>query len=318
MLNNSLARIAERVLAEEDITVSEADKLISAPIFDLLYCANKIRYKSFGNKVKSCSIINIKSGVCAEDCKFCAQSSQYSADIERFPLIESDKIDKAETDSLHNRAYSLGLVTSGKTPTSEELEKICTYIRNMNHLEPHASLGILTEEKAAALREAGLKMYNHNLETSRSFYPNICTTHSYDDRIKTVRIAKRYFSVCCGGLFGMGEDWSDRIELAFTLKELDVDCVPLNFLNPIPGTPLGHLSLLRPMDVLRIIAIYRFILPKNTIEIAGGREKNLRDLQSWIYYAGANASLIGNYLTTVGKTPEEDIAMIEDLELCIT
>lgn len=316
MIDKSLIKLTEKALSRKNLTSSEANKLVSAQIYDLLYCANKIRHKFFGNSIKLCSIINAKSGKCPEDCGFCAQSSRYNAEVKCFPLISREKIAKAERQTKENKAYSLGIVTSGQSPTNEELDKLCNSIKKMKSVEPHASLGMLTEEKANALKKAGLKMYNHNLETSRSFFPKICSTHKYDDRIKTIKIAKGYFKICSGGVFGLGESWRDRIELAFTLKELNVDCVPLNFLNPIKGTPLENQMPLEPFEILRVIAIFRFILPDKTLEIAGGREKNLRDLQSWMYYAGANAALAGNYLTTIGKDPKEDLQMITDLDLC--
>ncbi len=318
MINNFLTELTKNILSKKrNITHTEANELVVSPIYDLLYCANLIRTKFLGNKIKLCSIINSKSGRCSEDCKFCAQSSDYDTGINCFPLVDRNKIKRAEKEAQRNKAYCLGIVISGKEANDKELNEICKYIKNMKIVEPHASLGILTEQKAKMLKNASLKMYHHNIETSKRFFQKICSTHTYNDRIKTIKIAKKYFKTCSGGIFGMGETWQDRIDMAFTLKDLDVNNVPLNFLNPIKGTPFESRRLLRALDVLRIIAMFRFILPDKNIMTAGGREKNLRGLQSWMFYAGANATLTGNYLTTTGKYPKEDIEMIKDLGLSI-
>ena len=179
-----------------------------------------------------------------------------------------------------------------------------------------ASLGLLDIDTALRYKKAGLKNYHHNLETSESFFKNICSTHSYKESIETVRIAKKTgFRVCSGGIFGMGETPQQRVELAFTLKELDVDCIPMNFLNPISGTPLENMPPMKPLEILKTIAVYRFILPQKDIIICGGREINLRDLQSFMFVAGANGTMLGNYLTTKGRAAKEDLQMIKDLGL---
>jgi biotin synthase len=316
LINKLLVKLTKKVISNKGISISESKKLVNLPIYDLLFCANKIRDKFFSNKIKLCSIVNAKSGKCSEDCRFCAQSSYHKTNVKSFSMIDKEKVVKAAKQAKSNKAYSLGIVTSGKGPEKKDILRICSYMKKFN-VEPHASLGILTEENAKILKKAGLKMYNHNLETSQRLFSKICTTHKYSDRIKTIKIAKKHFKVCSGGIFGMGETWKDRIELAFTLKKLDVDCIPLNFLNPVKNTPMEKRKLLKPFEILRIIAIFRFINPNKTIEIAGGREKNLRNIQSWMYYSGANAVLTGNYLTTLGMDPKEDIQMIDDLELSI-
>ena len=169
---------------------------------------------------------------------------------------------------------------------------------------------------AESLVKSGLKRINHNLETSESFFPNVCSTHAFADRVNTIRVAKESgLEICSGAIFGIGEGINDRINLAFTLKDLDVDVVPLNFLHPIPGTPFEDCTPLTPMEALKIISVFRFILPDKDIKVAGGREVNLRDLQSWMFYAGANSTMIGNYLTTKGRKVEEDLQMINDLKL---
>jgi len=189
-------------------------------------------------------------------------------------------------------------------------------IREETTIDPSCSLGIIDTATAIALKKAGVKTYHHNLETARSFFPNICTTHDYQEDLDTLRIARDAgLNVCCGGIFGMGETVPQRVELAMMLRELNIDSVPLNFLNPIPGTRLEAADFITPLDCLMTIAIFRFILPAQRISVCGGREKNLRDLQSWIFLAGASGTMIGNYLTTTGRLPEHDWQMLRDLEL---
>jgi biotin synthase len=216
-------------------------------------------------------------------------------------------------------AHEFSIVTSGRSPSRRDIESICEAIERLKESAPLvrcASLGQLNDEKAAKLKAAGLESYHHNLETSRRFFPQICSTHDYEKRLETVRVAKRHgFSVCCGGIFGMGEADEDRVELAFTLKELDVDSVPLNFLNPIPGTRLQDQPPLSPLKILAIIAVYRLVLPRKNILVCGGREVNLRDLQSFMFLAGANGTMLGHYLTTRGRPPEADLQMVDDLGL---
>ena len=222
-----------------------------------------------------------------------------------------------------NLSYAFSkIITSGTSISKgEELERICRALRRIRSetgITPSCSLGIIDLETAQALREAGAGTYHHNLETARSFFPQICSTHEYDEDVETVRVAKKAgMGVCCGGIFGLGETASQRIELAFTLKELDADSIPINFLNPIEGTRLAGASNITPMECLITVALYRLILPDKMITVCGGREHNLRDLQSWIFLAGASGTMIGNYLTTVGRPPEADWQMLKDLGLDI-
>ncbi len=315
--------IEQKVLAGNNITPDEAlwlTEIKGADFYDLIASANRIRERYKGRKIGLCSIINAKSGRCGEDCAFCSQSAHHKTDIEEYPLLNSDRILEGAQQASASGAHKFGIVISGKgIEYPEEMESICLSIRMLrekSNIHCCASLGILSNESAHSLKEAGLQEYHHNLETARSFFPNICTTHEYDEDIETIRVAKETgLRVCCGGIFGMGESPEQRIELAFTLKELDVDSVPLNFLRPITGTRLEGAVLLRPMEILKIIATYRFILPTKDIKVAGGREWTLRDLQSMIFAAGANSAMLGNYLTTKGRNFEEDLQMIEDLEL---
>lgn len=284
-------------------------------LYDLLYTANRIRERHCGNKIKFCSIVNAKSGRCSEDCKFCAQSSHYNTEAPEYDLKEPQEILSIAKKSSAPRFC---IVTSGRRV--DDWGKIYDTIRLLRKettLKVEASLGCIDLEHAVLLKEAGLARYNHNLETSPNFFPHICTTHSFNDRLNTARAIKKVgLELCCGGIFGLGETWDDRIELACVLKELNPDSVPLNFLHPRPGTPLENIKPLEPHEVLRIIAVFRIILADRDIFICGGREHNLRSLQSWMFYAGANATMMGNYLTTAGNPPEEDLRMIEDLGLC--
>ncbi|MBI5183930.1 MAG: biotin synthase BioB [Nitrospinae bacterium] len=320
---DKIKRLEQRVISGNDITHEEALWLTGIKgmdLYDLIASANRIRDRYKGTRISLCAIINAKSGRCGEDCAFCAQSAHHKTGIEVYPLLDSNRILEGAQQALASGAHKFGIVISGKGIGSPgELEGICLSIRRLReetNIHRCASLGIIDNESAHRLKEAGLQEYHHNLETARSFFPNICTTHEYDEDIETIRIAKGLgLRVCCGGIFGMGESSEQRIELAFTLKGLDVDSVPLNFLHPIPGTRLEGAIPLRPMEILKIIAIYRFILPTKDIKVAGGREFNLRDLQSMIFAAGANSTMVGNYLTTKGRDFREDLQMIEDLEL---
>jgi biotin synthase len=320
-MNIKIGKIANRVLQGKGISYEEAHFLMGISgneIYDLLYWANHIRYDSFKNVISTCSIISAKQGGCSEDCKFCAQSTHYGADISSFPLVEKGKISEAVEGARNYSVNSIGVVTSGYSLQGDkDFNRICDYIHELskyNGIPIHTSIGTVTYEMAMKLASSGVKMINHNLETSERYFPNVCTTHYYEERVETIKNAKKAgMEVCSGGIFGVGESVEDRLDLAFALKALGVDAIPLNFLNPIESTPLCFEKPLEPMAILKIIAVFRFIIPDKEIKIAGGREANLRDLQSWIFYAGANSTMIGNYLTTKGKSANEDLQMIKDL-----
>lgn len=282
--------------------------------------AGDLRCRFFANKVELCSIINAKSGNCFQDCRFCAQSAHYKAKIEKYPLVSSDRMVECAQSASKMKARGFGIVTSGDCISPQkEIPEICraiSRIREQGLINPDASLGRLTPDMAFRLKDAGLVRYHHNLETSERFFPNICTTHSYKDRVNTVKIAKKTgLEVCCGGLFGMGETPQDKIDLAFMLKELDVDSVPLNFLIPISGTPLEAAKPLSADEILMTIAIFRIILPDKQIKVCAGREHNLKNRQKEIFAAGASGMMIGGYLTQAGNPPQEDLKMLEDLGL---
>lgn len=282
--------------------------------------AHQLREKTFGNRALLCSIINAKSGRCSENCAFCAQSAHYRTAAPVYPLKSREEIVAGAVAAQAEGSHCYGIVTSGaRLSTGPELETVLAAIREIRAncvIEPSASLGILDESTARKLADAGCVTYHHNLETARSFFPQICSTHDYEQDVDTVRLAKSVgMRVCCGGIFGLGESPEQRVELAETLRELSVDSVPLNFLNPIEGTPLENKRELTPMDCLRIVALFRYYLPATPISVCGGREPNLREFQSWIFMAGASGTMVGNYLTTAGRNRETDLQMVRDAEV---
>lgn len=322
VLHQAVRDIGEKVLREEPIEYQDALELIrlgDEHLFDILFFSDKIRKKYKGNRINLCSIVNAKSGRCAEDCAFCAQSAYFKTDIEEYPLLNQEDILNKAQSAKRLGAHEFSIVTSGKEVRGDELESVTRFISSLkenNSIIRCASLGLINKETAQRLKEAGLQNYHHNLETSKSFFPNICTTHSYGENFETIKIAKEAgLYVCCGGIVGMGETKEQRIELAFALRELDVDSVPINFLNPIKETGLEDRPLMEPMEALKTIALFRFILPKKEIIVCGGREVTLRDLQPMIFMAGASGILIGDYLTTKGRNHKEDLQMIKDLGL---
>jgi len=299
-------------------TALDLSRQMGTEIFELLALANRTRGKYRGNNVDLCSIINAKSGACPEDCSFCAQSAHSDTGAKVYPLLDKGKILEAVLSSKENGVRRFCIVTSGKKPSDRELNEICGFIEAIREtgLLPCATLGMLDREQLARLKDAGLHRYHHNLETSEAFFSEICTTHTYIDKIKTIEAAKSLgLSVCSGGIFGLGESWQDRIDMAFALRETGVDSVPVNFFTPISGTPLESLGMLNPLEALKIIAIYRLILPDREIRVCGGRPATLRDMNSYIFFAGADGLLAGNYLTTTGRSMRDDLQMIKDLEL---
>ena len=313
------------------LRIFEGGRLDEAEALDLLAAqgarlsfhlagAHAIREHFLGNRINLCSIINAKSGRCAENCSFCAQSTHHRTTAPVFPLKDEDEIIREATAAQQNGAHCFGIVTSGtRISPGAEFDRVLAAIgriRRETDIEPSASLGILDQPSAMALAEAGCATYHHNLETARSFFPQICTTHDYEEDVQTVRVARQAgMKVCCGGIFGLGESQRQRVELAATLRELEVDSVPLNFLNPVAGTPLENLRELTPLDCLRTIAMFRYMLPERHISVCGGRETNLREFQSWIFMAGASGTMVGNYLTTQGRNLDQDLQMLRDAEV---
>lgn len=321
-MDRYIKALGEKVLDGCGVTREEAlfiGCLRGDAVYDLLYWANRIRQRFLGNDIHCCALVSAKQGRCPEDCRFCAQSARFNTAVEEFSLMARGGLEGAVRSAPESGAGSLGIVTSGRELSGDELDRLCEEVRGVNGangVHVHASLGLLSPQGARKLKESGVRRINHNLETSEKFFPRLCTTHSYNDRMRTIMAAREAgLEVCSGGIFGAGESPEDRVDLAFALKEMDVDTVPLNFLHPIPGTPLADAAPLAPRDILGIIALFRFILPTKEIKVAGGREKNLGDLQSWIFYAGASGIIIGGYLSTKGRTPQEDLRMISALGL---
>ena len=317
-----IEKLKERAIKKRDIGFDDAltlYRLGSENPFLLMAYAAEIREHFKGKNVNLCGIVNAKSGICPENCKFCAQSAHYCTDAPVYPLIGSDVMVEKAREAKGFGAHMFGIITSGTRIADEaEWEQIYDAIKGITKLgiKPCVSLGMLDTDRARKLQEAGLFRYHHNLETARSFFDNICTTHAYEEDIDTVKTAKAAgLSTCSGGIIGLGETMEQRIELAVTLKELDVDCVPVNILNPRPGTPLEDTQQLSPMEILVTIAIYRFILSDKDIKLCGGKERNLRQLLPLGIVAGCNSLMTGDYLTTQGRNPELDKEMIKDLGL---
>jgi len=290
--------------------------------WEVFLAADSLRQKTFGDRVDACSIINAKSGNCSEDCAYCAQSAHHDADAAVYPLLPEDRIVDAAKLAIDNGVRRFCIVTSGKSVyTDEELASIARCITRIRELGamPCATLGSLDQDQMRLLKDAGLNRFHHNIETSRSFFPDICTTHGYDERVETVLTAKELgLSTCSGGIIGMGETAMDRAKMALALRELDVDSVPLNILMPIPGTPLADAEPIGPMDALRTIALFRFVLPDKEIRVCGGRVSGLGELHPLMFHAGANGMLTGDYLTTSGRDYETDLRLLDVLGLHIS
>ncbi len=282
-------------------------------IFTLFAGASRLREAFRGNLVDLCSIINAKSGGCTEDCSYCAQSARVKTGINTYPLMEEEEILRAALSAKAAGAGRFCIVTSGRKPGKRELERIARAIGLVRGagLLPCATLGLLDAGELRLLKDAGLERYHHNIETSGRFFPEVCRTHSYDEKLRTIRAARQAgLSVCCGGIFGLGEGWEDRVDMAFQIRQLEADSVPLNFLIPVPGTPLGGRAMLSPFEALRIISIYRFLLPEKEVRVCGGRPQCLGEFNHLVFQAGADGLLIGDYLTKKGRPPEEDLSLI--------
>ena len=288
--------------------------IIDAPLDDLLNEASRIRSMTFGNEIDFCAIVNVKSGRCAMDCRFCAQSQHHQTSIETYPLLQTEEL-SSETHKLWDQnVHRIGWVSSGCSLPEKEIDVlVASAEKNLAAKDSQqlcASLGQLDTAALRQLQAAGFCRYHHNLETSERFYPSICTTQRWQDRRATVEQVKELgWSVCSGGLFGLGETWEDRLQLALTLQKLEVDSVPINFFTPIPGTPLADQKVLSVEEALRIVVLFRLTLPKATIRICGGRPTVFaqRQQDKLLFRAGANALMTGNYLTTSGISPEEDM-----------
>jgi biotin synthase len=284
---------------------------------ELIAHADSVRRKHIGSKMELCTILNAKSGQCTEDCKYCAQSAHHKTDIQVYALNSVDQIVQAAHAAHDIGSHRFGIVTSGCALSHDEVARVAQatrQIRDKIGIDVCGSLGIVTPEDLHLLKQSGMTRYHHNIETSRRFFPHITTTHSFDDRIRTIRAAQAEgMEVCSGGIIGLGETLDDRIDMALCLKELDVDSVPINVLVPIKGTALENQPPLSCDDAIRTIAIFRIVLENKTIRLAAGRESLLKDFQALAFHAGANAMLIGGYLTTRGRSVEEDRKLVREV-----
>lgn len=322
-MTQSIEEIGSEILnSGEGISKETAYALLKtadSEILRLAHTANRIRERFMGKKVDLCTLINAKSGRCSEDCAFCSQSKHYDTGVAEYEFVSAEQVIEAARSAERNGVHEFCIVAAWRAIPDEIFPKVKEAVRAVKEntkLQVTCSLGFLTDEQARELKEAGADKYNHNLESAASYYGNVCTTHTHQQRTNTIdQIHAAGLESCCGGILGMGETPQQRIDLAFEWKALNVSCIPVNILNPRPGTPLEQLEPLPPMEIIKTIAIYRLILPKAVIKVAGGRERNLRDLQALALMSGANGLIVGNYLTTLGRDPEEDLQMIKDLGL---
>lgn len=288
----------------------EISTLLKLPLAELISIADRTRQDEAGDTLELCNIMNAKSGMCGEDCKFCAQSSHHSTAASNYPLKSKNEMIEAAKHAKAIGAHRFDIVTSGNILAKDDLRTIAETIAEIRKgigIDMCASLGKLDEESLALLKSSGLSRYHHNIETSPNFFPKIVTTHTFQDRVDTIRAAKKVgLQVCSGAIIGMGETWDDRIDMALILKELDVDSVPINVLVPVKGTALEGMKVLSSSDAIRTIAIFRIILRDKIIKVAAGRESALKDFQAMAFMAGANGMLIGGYLTMRGRSSEDD------------
>lgn len=298
------------------MTKNEAMKLVTVNLNELTKEANELRKDLCGNLFDMCTIINGKSGHCSEDCKYCAQSCHYSSSIAEYPLLSAQDMLKEAVYNDNKGVLRYSVVTSGKRLTDDEVDQMVENYQTIHQncsIELCASHGLLSYEQLVKIKRAGVTRYHNNLETSRRYFPHVCTTHTYEDKIATIRAAQKAgLTVCSGGIMGMGETWEDRIDMALTLRELGITSTPINILNPIPGTPYENAEPLTNDEVCRIAAIYRFLLPKAMIRMAGGRGL-LSDKGKNVFCSGSNAAISGDMLTTSGITIDEDMCMLKKL-----
>lgn len=301
----------------------ERDELLAvarapgASLMELIGLAHRVRLAHRGPAVSLEGILSAKSGACTEDCGFCSQSARFKTAVDAHPFLATELVVECARKAQEAGAIEFCIVVSGRGPDARLLSRVIDVVRAVRaetSLEVACSLGLVTAEDAAALVEAGVRRYNHNLETSRRFFPKVCTTHTYDDRLATARIVREAgMELCCGGILGLGETVEDRVDLALELADLRPDEVPVNFLDPRPGTPMARRPLLSPEEALRMLAVFRLALPASAVRLGGGREKVLGHLQSLGLLAGADALIVGNYLTTEGRPAADDLALLESL-----
>jgi len=317
-IDNTLTHLSKGLGPNTEQALTLLGPLTMAQRLRLMSLAAALTEKAFGGRVELCAIINALSGRCSEDCRFCSQSARYSTSAATYSLLSEDRVVEAANRAKANGAARFSLVTSGKAASDKVVDQLCPMIERIAGLGllPCASLGCLAGPALRRLRSAGVDRFHHNLETARSFYTEICTTHRYEERLETLEAARSAgLSLCSGGIFGLGESKAQRIELIEALAELNVESVAVNFINPIPGTPLAGSSRLDAWEALVLLSIIRLLLPQAEIRTCGGRLETLGAASPLQYLAGANATMTGDYLTTQGPRPDQDIAEIEALGL---
>ncbi len=315
-MEQQLNRLKQKVLNGRQINRTEALALASMPLEPLCASADEIRRKFCGDQFDLCTIINGKSGKCSENCKYCAQSSYYQTEVETYPLLGSEELIKQAEYNEKRGVPRYSIVTSGRKLNRQEVEQVCESIRLLKqtvNISVCASFGLLDETEFEMLRDAGVVRVHNNLEVSAAYFPNVCTTHTQEDKIAAIHAAKKAgLSVCSGGIMGLGERMEDRIDLAITLRDLDIQSVPINMLNPIPGTPYENNVRLTEEEMCRIVALFRFILPQAFIRLAGGRGL-MKDQGRKCFQSGANAAITGDMLTTSGITIQRDLQLLQEL-----
>lgn len=310
-------QLLERGLPADRALLEALTNLPENEVPDLLALADEVREKHCGNGIAVEVLYNAKRGGCSEDCHFCSQSARFATDVEADTTSTVEGFLDAARDANARGATEFCVVVAVRGPSTKLLDRVCEAVRLIKAelpLKVAVSLGILRDDQVAKLVEAGIDKVNHNLETSRRYFPSVCTTHTFDERMDTLKLVRKYeLEVCCGGIIGMGETVEDRIDFLTTLQELNPEEVPINFLNPRPGTPFQDRSLVEPVEALRFVAMARLALPKALVRFAGGREITLRGLQDLGMRSGASGIVLGNYLTTQGRQDEDDFAMLNRL-----
>jgi biotin synthase len=316
--------MAARALAGEAITKADALSVLQCPdleLLDLTAATYRVRHRYFGNTVQLYFLMNAKSGLCPEDCGYCSQSKVSEAEIPRYNLLNTEKLLDGARVAYERGSKTYCIVISARAPNEREIDavtRIVPQIKERFGLNVCACLGLLSEDHARRLKACGVDKVNHNLNTSERFYPDICTTHSYQDRVETLRnVRNAGLELCSGGILGMGETDDDVVEMAFALRELGVESIPLNFLNPFDGTPLAGTQRLNPRHCLKALCMMRLVNPSSELRIAGGREMHLGSLQAMGLYV-ANSIFVGDYLTTKGQPPDADYRMIEEMGFVVT
>lgn len=311
-----IADLKKRVLMGEKLDKQEAMSLCIAPIDELCVAADEIRRYFCGNAFDLCTIVNAKCGRCSEDCKYCAQAVHYKTELQEYQLLDTNEILRQAQYNAERGVLRYSIVTSGRCLSDLEVEMVCDSIRAVReqvNIEVCVSFGLLNEGQFRKIKAAGASRAHCNLESSRDYFPSVCTTHTYEEKIATLKAAQRAgLSVCSGGIMGLGETMEDRINMALTLRELNIKSLPVNFLNPIPGTPYEHNILLEDEEKRRIVALFRFLLPDASIRIAGGRGL-MQDGGEGCFRSGANAAISGDMLTTTGVTIENDRKLLDQL-----